>query len=492
MLDSEFYKLLKQIESKEYEGKTLEIKSANRECPESLYDTFSSFSNQDEGGIIVFGIDKTQGFKRTGVYDAQDLQKKLTEIGGMMTPNVRPVLSVFDIDGLVFVTAEIPPKETEERPCFKTAKGRLRGSYIRIGDADKPMTEYEVYGYETFRKKIRDDVRPVEDCDAEALDRIALEEYLLKRKMERPNLAALPEEQLYELTGITKNGHITLSAVMLFSLYPQAYFPRLCVIASSVRGNEAGVVDDKGQRFTFSKCIEGTIPEMLDNAVGFVNNNMHNAVKIDPKTGIREDIPEYPLDAVREAILNALIHRDYIMYTENMPIRLTLFRNRLEIKNPGGLYGRLSVDQLGKTQPDTRNPFLVTAMESLGKAENRYSGIPRIRQAMQDLKLPPPDFRDCRGEFSVCLYNNIQPTQDMKAETEIHAADIDEKGLLSFCLSPRNRKEIYDYLGFSNTQYAIKRYLDPLVEIGAIRLSIPEHPRSKNQIYTTNSGVLKK
>lgn len=79
-----------------------------------------------------------------------------------MTPVVRPVLTVCKEDGKLFVSAEIPPVDIDLRPCFKTARGRLQGSYVREGEADKPMTEYEVYSYEAFRKKTRDDLRETE------------------------------------------------------------------------------------------------------------------------------------------------------------------------------------------------------------------------------------------------------------------------------------------------------------------------------------------
>ena len=128
MLGEDINTLLLQIQRRNCEEQTTEVKSAHNGCPQKLYDTFSSFSNQDEGGVLVFGLDETQQFKKVGVYDAQDLQKKLMEIGEEMTPVVRPVLSVYDEDGMVFVTAEIPPKDVIERPCFKTAKGRVKGS----------------------------------------------------------------------------------------------------------------------------------------------------------------------------------------------------------------------------------------------------------------------------------------------------------------------------------------------------------------------------
>ena len=153
MVEMELHRLIEQIRTRGCEGQTTEVKAARGGCPEKLYDTISSFSNQDSGGVMVFGLDERDQFRKVGVYDAQDLQKKVMEYCEQMTPVVRPVFTVCDEDGLVFVSAEIPPLDVSERPCFKTARGRLQGSYIRVGDADKPMTEYEVYSYEAYRRR---------------------------------------------------------------------------------------------------------------------------------------------------------------------------------------------------------------------------------------------------------------------------------------------------------------------------------------------------
>lgn len=488
MVETELKQLLTQIQDRQCEEQTIEVKSARGGCPEKLYDTLSSFSNQDSGGILVFGLDEKANFAKVGVYDAQDLQRRVMEYGEQMTPVVRPVFTVYEEAGKVFVSAEIPPVDITERPCFKTAKGRMLGSYIRVGDADKPMTEYEVYSYEAFRKKYRDDIRPVAQVGVQDLDQDRLAQYVLRRKQDRPHFATLELSQLYDLIGVTKNGDVTLAAVLLFSPYPQAYFPQLSIIATHVPGTEMGLLDEQGQRFIDSKRLEGTLPEMLEQAVGFVRNNMQVSTRIDPATGRRMDRPEYPLDAVRETILNALVHRDYSIHTEGMPIQLTMYSDRLEVANPGGLYGRLTVDQLGKVQPDTRNPVLVTAMESLGQTENRYSGIPRIQHAMAELGLPAPVFVNTRSNFSVTLRNKPDaatqkasgPASDVPAE--------DPKGLLAFCRQPRSRAEIIAYLGIPSAQYALRRYLDPLVEAGAIRLSLPDKPRSPRQTYRTAEG----
>ena len=153
------------------------------------------------------------------------------------------------------------------------------------------------------------------------------------------------------------------------------------------------------------------------------------------------------MDAVREAILNALVHRDYSLHTEGMPIQLIMYSNRIEITNPGGLYGRLTLDQLGNAQPDTRNPVLVTVMETLGETENRYSGIPTIRFAMKNHNLPEPVFADRRSEFIVTLYNGEHGTAGSAGNEDIKHDNVqDEKGLLKFCRTPRSRSEIIAYL----------------------------------------------
>lgn len=75
---------------------------------------------------------------------------------------------------------------------------------------------------------------------------------------------------------------------------------------------------------------------------------MRVSTVINPQTGKRNDKADYPLTAVREVILNALVHRDYSIHTEGMPIQLTMYNDRLEVKNPGGLYGRMTIDSWEK------------------------------------------------------------------------------------------------------------------------------------------------
>jgi len=477
MTVEELMEKLELIQKIKCETSTLEIKSAEQGCPQRLYDTLSSFSNQDDGGIIIFGVDEKQGYKEVGVYDPQDIQKKINEQCLQMEPVVRPLLTVLEKNDKFFISAEIPGADITDRPVFYQGKGRVKGSYTRVGDSDEPMTEYEVYSYEAYRKKYQDDIRAIDRVSFASLDQDLLERYIELLKKGKPRLAAISNDEIYELMSIKRDKRITLSAVMNFCPYPQAYFPQLCIIATVVPGTEVGTVGDQGERFTDNQRIEGNISDMLDGAMQFVNRNMRIKTIINPHTGKREDRPDYPITAVREAVLNALVHRDYSIHTEGMPIQLIMFDDRMEIRNPGGIYGRIKIDQLGKVQPDTRNPVIASELEVLKVTENRYSGIPTIRRMMQEYNLQQPEFIDERGSFIVKLY------KDVMEQTAVEMDRVDNRELLLFCKTPRTRKEISDYLGLNSVTYAIQTRIMPLVERGMIKMSIPEKPKSPKQLF---------
>lgn len=475
MTELELKNLVLRIQNMQAEFQTTEVKRAEKAAPDKLYDTLSSFSNQNDGGVIVFGLYEEQNFTVTGVNDVQALQKKVMEQYNQMEPPVRAVFTAAEIDGKYVVAAEIPPVDITERPCFYLAKGRIKGSYIRVGDADIPMTEYEVYSYEAYRKKYQDDIRPIERAEMTSLNSGKLDGYLSRLKEGKPNLSMLEDSQIMELMSIIKGGKPTLAAEMLFGLYPQAFLPQLSIIAVCVPGTEIGNTNTDGTRFVDNKRIEGTIPEMLDGAMSFVNVNTRSRTVID-KNGNRSDISDYPMKAVREIILNALVHRDYSFHTEGMPIQLTIFQDRLEVTNPGGLYGRITVDTLCKVQPDTRNPVLATALELLKITENRYSGIPTIRREMSERGLPAPVFENSRGEFKVKLYKNAAENSETGDRTT---------AILDFCRTPRSRQELSEFLGIASTTYAIKTYIQPLIDKGLIQLSNPSAPGSRSQKFFT-------
>ena len=460
------------------EGQTLEIKAAERGCPARLYDTLSSFSNQDQGGIILFGINENSCFSLVGVYDPHDLQKKVTEQCSQMDPPVRAVFTAAELDGHQICAAEIPGIDLSERPCYYKGAGRLQGSFIRVGDADMRMTDYELYSLEAFRRHLHDDERPIERASITMLDTDSIAGYIRNKRSERPKFALLSDEQAYEMLYLTSGGIPTLAAVMNFGIYPQGCLPQLAITAIVVPGTEIGDTSEDDARFIDNRRIEGTLSEMLEETLAFCRRNMKTRTIIDLQTGKHISRTEYPLAAIREAVLNALIHRDYSHYTEGTPIQINFFSDRLEIRSPGSLYGRMTVEQLGIARPDQRNPALAVMAETLLGAENRYSGIPTIRREMAGYGLPEPVFQNRRNEFVVILYNSLKGiTEDEKQ------ADRDEKNLLSFCKTPRTRKEIADHLGMQISNYLMKRYVQPLIDAGKLKMTMPDKPKSKFQKY---------
>ncbi len=476
MLYEELIDLANATMKQKAEGQTLEVKAAHVDCPKRLYDTLSSFSNQDAGGIILFGLNEQTGFDPVGVYDLQDLQKKVTEQCNQMEPPVRAVFTTAEIDGAPICAAEIPGLDLSERPCYYKGAGRVDGAYVRVGDADLKMTDYELYSFEAFRKHLHDDERPIERASLGMLDMDALKDYVRKKRIERPKFARLNDEQAYEMLQLTKDGVPTLAAIMNFGLYPQGYLPQLAITAIVVPGTQIGDVADDDARFIDNKRIEGTLTDMLEEAMAFCVRNMKTRTIIDLNTGKHVNKTEYPRGAIREAILNALIHRDYSHHTEGTPIQINFFTDRLEIHSPGSLYGRMTVEQLGIARLDQRNPALAVMAETLLGAENRYSGIPTIRREMAEYGLPEPVFQNRRNEFVVILYNRAAASAEETKQAE-------DDTLLTFCRTPRSRQEIADYLGIKATPYMRNKYVLPLIQQGLLRMTIPDKPKSRNQRY---------
>ena len=476
MQEEELIELIEKIQRQKTEKQWIEMKAANKGCPSRLYDTLSSFSNQDQGGILVFGIDEGLDYQVVGVYDPQDLQKKVTEQCKQMEPMVRALFTVCEVEGKIVVSAEIPGVDVSERPVFYKGVGRIRGSYVRVGESDEPMSEYEVYSYDAFRKRTRDDIRPVSGSRLSLFHQKRVEHYLKAVKLERKNLANhVPDEEILELMGVVTEGIPTIAGLMTFSIYPQTYFPQLCITAVVIPGTEMGAIGEEGERFIDNERITGAIPDMLDAAVDFVRRNSRTKTIIG-EDGVRRDKPEYLIKAVREAILNALVHRDYSIHTENVPIRIEMYRDRMEIISCGGLYGRITIDSLGKVRPDTRNAALANMLELLDVTENRYSGIPTIRSEFRNAGLPAPIFSVRHGEFTVVFKNNIYQAEGGKKQGNM------QDDIVEFCSIPRSRAELIEFTGMSR-YYTMSAIVQPLVEEGKLIMTIPEKPKSPKQKY---------
>ena len=148
-----------------------------------------------------------------------------------------------------------------------------------------------------------------------------------------------------------------------------------------------------GQRFDDNKKIEGTLDEMLEQTLSFIRKNIGTKIIID-SNGKRENLPEYPMKALREAVANALVHRDYSISRESAYIYVQIYDDRIEILNPGDLYGNNRLENLGTDMIlEARNKNIVRLLEEKGNIiENRHTGIATIKREMQIMGLPDPEF----------------------------------------------------------------------------------------------------
>ena len=463
--------LLKEVSARKYETQTEECKAARKGCPEHLYDTLSSFSNQNQGGTILFGIDEKNDYELCGVYNIADLQLQLKNQCDGLSPAVRPFFTAASIDGRDFLAMEIPGINPLERPCFYKPKGKYGGSYIRVGDADNPMSEFEIYQYESYKKRAKNDARPIEDEAIKLFDEDKHNRYLSLVKEKRANLSKnVTDKEIDELMGLTAHGKPTLAATMVFSKYPQTYFPQYSITAVRIGGTSMAELGIDGERFLANEKITGPIDDMVDAFIRFAKANMSKKTFI-AENGHRQDRYEYPVIALREAILNALVHRDYSIYSEGMPVRVEMYNDRVEISNPGQIYGSGGIESLGHARLETRNPVLADILEVLEVTENRYLGIPTIRKEMREYNLPQPLFLSQRGEFKVILRNSFSSGEEDAIES-----------LLDYCSTPRTREEIIRFFGKSKN-YVISKYISPLVLSGQLRLTMPDKPQSPYQKY---------
>ena len=393
------------------ETERIEVKTAKDGFPKKCYDTFSSFSNK-YGGIIIFGINENKGFSIDGVYDVNDLQTQVTNLcSDSMEPKLRPKILAFELEGKNLLAVKLDEIPQNKKPCYYKPKGIKNGSYTRVGDRDDIMTDYELYSLQSYNDHIFEDTRPTKRADINDLNLKELSLYINKIRSLKPNFSKNNFDECMKLCGITDANHKqiypTLAGIMTFGNYPQAFYPQLFVACVVVPGVELGDTGQMGERFIDNKRIEGTIEEMLNGTMNFLRRNMKTSVIID-SNGKRKDKSEYPLEALREAVANALIHRDYSTQTENAYIAVNMYEDRIEIISPGTLYGTNRLDKLGtSTSMEVRNPNIVRILEEKGSViENRHSGIPTMKREMRKYGLPDPEFYEERDSFKVIFRNN--------------------------------------------------------------------------------------
>lgn len=494
MTEAEVIEIIEYLKTYKTETNKIEAKTASVDFPKKCYDTFSSFSNK-YGGVIIFGINEEKGFEIEGVYNVNDLQKKISSLcSDSMSPTIRPDILPIKYEGKDLLAVKVDEIIQNKKPCFYIPKGLNKGSYTRVGDSDEIMTDYEIYALQSYNDHIFEDTRPTRRSTVEDLNHDELNKYVNKVKETKPNFAKNDFDKCLKLCGITDNSedkvYPTLAGTMLFGEYPQSYYPQLFVACVVVPGIELGDTGVMGERFIDNKRIEGTIEEMITGTMNFLTRNMKTSVIIDSR-GQRINRTEYPLEALREAVANSLIHRDYSTQTENAYVSVYMYNDRIEIINPGALYGTNKLEKLGTaTTMESRNPTIVRILEEKGDViENRHSGIPTMKREMKKYGLPEPEFYEERDSFKVIFRNNnvVHHGQQNVTQTGQQKATIEDYKyiVLKYCSIPRTAKEISEHLDLKSRQYISTNIIKPLINEGRLGYTNKNSVNARNQKYIT-------
>ncbi len=373
----------------------------------SLLETLSAFSNR-AGGLVVVGLDERAGFLGVPGFNAAAERDAFVSRCAQLTPMVRPSLDLVAFESGVVLVAEIPELLPRDKPCYITERGRYQGSYVRTGDGDIRLQQYEVDRLIEEHSQPTWDGEPVAAADASALDQEIVTDFLNGQREARPKTFADGDAVAMKRLGILTDTAPTLASLLAMGSYPQEFFPRLAVTFAAFPGTSKGEIGS-GLRLLDSATLTGPIPELVESAIGIVRRNMRVGGLIGDT--YREELPDYPLVAVREAVVNALMHRDYSPMARGTPVQINLFVDRLEVVNPGGLYGAVTMRTLGQAGlSSTRNQRLATLLESVRApggglvAENRGTGFAVMNAELARALMPPVEARDDLASFTVTFH----------------------------------------------------------------------------------------
>lgn len=251
------------------------------------------------------------------------------------------------------------------------------------------------------------------------------------------------------------------AALLLFGRDPQRWLPGATMLAARFTGT--GFSDSY-----LKQDITGTLPEQLHTAESFLRQNLQTVVRL---SGLRhQELPEYPVEAVRELLVNAVAHRDYNMQGDI--IHLNLFSDRIEVHSPGGLPGPVNLNNLLQAR-FSRNAVIVQVLADMGYVERLGYGLDRVVTVMRKEGLPPPRFEELAGSFRVTLFGNetepIERTHpDLSAYRELDLNPRQEQALNHMLRNKRITNRDYQDLCSDVHPETLRRDLADLVSRGVI------------------------
>lgn len=402
MDSAQLHRIIEVLRAHGTDSAAVEVKSTARGLGSSVWDTVSAFANTS-GGIIILGLDENTGFAPAKGFSPQKVVDQFISgsassatQGGQFTNPPR-----FDIEQMLFedapiVLITIEANQPGNRPCYITRRGPQAGGFKRVGDADQRLTALEVYELSNDFIPQHSDRSSVSGTELADLNPKLVEALVAHARSQR----AIAESddlrtKLLRLNALTRTGEATLAGMLTLGAYPQQFFPRLIIDVTAHPGLEKSD-PTASTRFIDRELCDGTIPEMIDSAVAAVRRNLRTHSIVTGRG--REDRLEIPEEVIREAISNAVLHREYGPLFQHLDVSVDIFPDRVEVLSPGGLWGGVTVESIADGISRPRNPTLLNLLQStpssagLFAAEGNGSGVRLMFNSMARSSLQAPEF----------------------------------------------------------------------------------------------------
>lgn len=451
MLAGELVQFIQALRRAETDTVAIETKKATSDLPRRLRETLSSLANTPGGGVILLGLDEERAFAVTGVADAAKIQSDVASLCDQMVLPLRPLIEIHQVEDHNIVTVEVPELPPEQKPCYYRGAGLTNGAFIRVADGDRRLTQYEVQMMFASWGQPREDEIAVSAAGMPDLDPGLTAQYLQRIRWDEGSpFRTMTDDDVLKTNRILvrDDGGVwvpSLAGLLTLGQYPQKFFPSLEMTFVVYPTTNIGEPGPGGERFLDNRRIEGSVPLMVLKALDALKRNMKRRAVI--RGLLREDIWEYPEDVLREALVNALAHRDYSPTARGTPVRVQMFPNRLVIVNPGGLFGPVTVDRLGEIGiSSARNQTLMKILEDLPVprenrtlCENRGSGIGAMLTGLRRAGLEPPMFENTISAFRILFPNHTLLDEDtLNWLAQVGSPDLTDSQRLALAYTRRN------------------------------------------------------
>lgn len=387
------------------ESHQIDAKVASR-IDRSVLETVCAFANEPGlgGGYLLLGVQASaqsglfsRGYDVVGTAHPDQAQSDLaSQCATMFNRPVRPQVAVEQVEGKAVLVVFVPELAPAEKPLFFKSLGLPRGAYRRIGSTDQECTDddlitlYQGHQVDTFDGAIQRDAT-LSDIDSEAV-RL----YRELRAAANPvaeELTWSDPELLRALGAVVPDGgelRPTVAGLLLFGTAPalRRCFPMMRIDYVRVPGREW--VQDPDRRFDTVE-IRAPLIVAARRAIAAVRDDLPASFSLPEGEAIRSNETILPVRVLREAIVNAVMHRSYRLHG---PIQILRYANRLEVRNPG--HSLKAEEQLGEPGSETRNPRIAAVLHEVHLAETKGSGIRAMRELMVAQDLLPPTFESSR------------------------------------------------------------------------------------------------